>query len=241
MNLLLLSQEDLIEPGIAVISGRRYEHLAEILKIAERTGLCRAGLLNGRIGTGRLLEKDSAAKTITLAVEWTDDPPPPLPLTLVAALPRPQTFKKVIHAAVSMGVKKLCFIQTKKVEKSYWSSPVVSPESVQEHLLLGLEQAVDTVLPEVQYFRQFRPFAEDVLPVIAEGTQLLAAHPDPAGINCPVAAQEPVTLVVGPEGGFDEFEVELLKKSGARMVSLGSRILRTEVAVPVLLSRLFPF
>ena len=241
MNLLLLSPEDLVSPEVAVISGRRYEHLTGILKIAERTGVCRVGVWNGRIGTGRLLEKDAAAGTITLSLALTEDPPPPLPLTLVAALPRPQTFKKVIHAAVSMGVKKLCFIQTKKVEKSYWSSPVVSPESVLEHLLLGLEQSVDTVLPEVQYFRQFRPFAEDVLPVIAEGTQLLVAHPDPAGIDCPVAMQEPVTLVVGPEGGLDDFEVELLKQNGGRMVSLGRRILRTEVAVPVLLSRLFPF
>ena len=39
-----------------------------------------------------------------------------------------------------------------------------------------------------------------------------------------------VAVMVGAEGGFDKSEIELLKKSGAKIISLGSRILRTETA-----------
>ena len=36
--------------------------------------------------------------------------------------------------------------------------------------------------------------------------------------------------MVGPEGGFEEEEIEILKSKGANIVTLGPRILRTETA-----------
>ena len=45
-----------------------------------------------------------------------------------------------------------------------------------------------------------------------------------------------VEVLVGPEGGFDEQEMELLRRSGVNAVSLGPRILRTETAGPAALA-----
>lgn len=39
-----------------------------------------------------------------------------------------------------------------------------------------------------------------------------------------------IGIIVGPEGGFEDREVEILKESGAKVVTLGKRILRTETA-----------
>lgn len=39
-----------------------------------------------------------------------------------------------------------------------------------------------------------------------------------------------VYIIVGPEGGFESFEVEEARRAGVRTVSLGPRILRTETA-----------
>lgn len=44
-------------------------------------------------------------------------------------------------------------------------------------------------------------------------------------------------IIIGPEGGFDESEIELAQKFDFKVVSLGKRILRSETAVIFLLSK----
>lgn len=105
-------------------------------------------------------------------------------------------------------------------------------------MILGLEQARDSVLPEVIIEKRFKPFVEDRLPHMAAGTLGLVGHPGdlPA---CPRAVTQPVTLAIGPEGGWIPYEVDLLRQSGLQPVQLGERILRVETAVTALLARLF--
>lgn len=45
-----------------------------------------------------------------------------------------------------------------------------------------------------------------------------------------------VGFLIGPEGGFDPAEIELLHRSGIRSIGLGRRILRTETAGEAVLS-----
>jgi RsmE family RNA methyltransferase len=56
-----------------------------------------------------------------------------------------------------------------------------------------------------------------------------------ACLNIPHAC----SVVVGPEGGFIPYEVDLLTKNGCQAVSLGNRILRTETSISYILGRLF--
>ena len=239
MNLLLLHPEDWCDDGVAEISGRRYVHAEEVLKLSQRSGECRAGLLNGVVGRGIVESVDAANQRMRLRFVPEQEPPPPLPLILAAALPRPLTLRRVVHAAVTMGVKELWFYQSWKVEKSYWSSPMVAEENLREQIFLALEQSVDTVMPELHFQRRFQTFVQEDLPRMSAGGELLIAHPDPAAVPCPRGLSGKTTLVVGPEGGFTPREVEQLTAAGGTMIGLGPRILRTEVAVPVLISRLF--
>ena len=234
MNLILLQQEDYVDAARVRLSGRRFAHIRNTLS-AEPGQVLLVGLLNGRLGAGTVsvLTQDAVELTVTLEHE----PPQPLPATVIMALPRPKVLKRVLQGVTALGVKRIILTNSWRVEKSYWQSPLLAPDNLRQQLLLGLEQARDTLLPEVDIQPRFKPFVEDILPSIAKGTCALVAHPH-AAHACPANLDGPLTLAIGPEGGFTPYEVEKLVAAGLQPVHLGSRPLRCETAVPALLGRL---
>lgn len=235
MNLLLLEPDDFVGDGRAIVRGRRAVHIARVLRA--RTGeTLVAGRLGGPTGTATVVAIDDEAVSLELALDG--EPPPPLPVTLVLALPRPKVLNRVIASAASLGVKRIVLVNAWRVEKSYWKSPRLESSNLRAQAIAGLEQARDTILPSIELRRLFRPFVEDELPGLSAGTTRLVAHPA-ASARVPEKAIGPVTLVIGPEGGWIAQEIASLERAGFAPVSLGPRILRVETAVAALLTKLF--
>ncbi|MGB0732863.1 MAG: 16S rRNA (uracil(1498)-N(3))-methyltransferase [Pontibacterium sp.] len=237
MNLLLLSPDEIQHNNRGIISApndRRLIHINQVQKPAVGDSL-RVGVIGGNKGTGRILTLSE--QYLELDIELNQPPPKPLALNLVMALPRPKMLKRILQSSTSMGVKDIYFINTYRVDKSYWSTPILQGATLTEQLLLGLEQAGDTHLPKVHLKKRFKPFVEDELPSIAANTRALVAHPYKAA-SCPCASDERTTLAIGPEGGFIDYEVTKLNEAGLKSVHIGERILRVETAVPVLLAKL---
>lgn len=235
MNLLLLEEGDLIAPDRALLQGRRLKHLHEVHR-AEAGDSLRVGLLGGAMGEGRLRSLEADRAELQFSLEQA--PPAKLPLTLLLALPRPKMLRRVLQTVAAMGVPRLVLLNSYRVEKSFWQTPFLEPDAIREQLILGLEQARDTVLPEVVIEKRFKPFVEDRLPAITANTLGLVGHPGPWPA-CPRAVEGPITLAIGPEGGWIPYEVEKLQEAGLNPVQLGERILRVETAVTALLARLF--
>jgi RsmE family RNA methyltransferase len=226
MNLLLLESTDLAADGTARLTGRRLRHALEVLRAAEGDVL-RVGLLGGLVGTAEVLR---TGEELVLRPSF-DLPPPERPgVDLLLAIPRPKALRKVLPAAASVGVDRIVLVNATRVEKSYFDSRVLEPGAVRELLILGLEQARDTRLPEVLVRERFRPFVEDELDALWPGTTRLVAHP---GTDAVLRAQSRRTvLAIGPEGGWVPFEIELLRSREFTPFTLGPRTLRVEVAVP---------
>ena len=235
MNLLLLEEADFIAADRVVLRDRRLTHMQEVHR-SEVGDSLRVGRINGLMGSAELLRLE--AGEAELRVNLDQPPPAKLPLTLVLALPRPKMLRRVFQTVATMGVAKVILVNSYRVEKSFWQTPFLEPEAIREQLILGLEQARDTVLPEIVIEKRFKPFVEDRLPAISAGTLGLVGHPGNFP-PCPRALSEPVTLAIGPEGGWIPYEIDLLAKSGLQPVQLGERILRVETAVTALLARLF--
>jgi len=235
VNLLLLEEADFVAADRVVLADRRFTHMQDIHRVAVGDTL-RVGRIDGLMGTAMVLRLERHEAELQVAF---DRPPPAkLPLTLVLAVPRPKMLRRLFQTVATLGVPRLILVNSYKVEKSFWQTPFLSPESIRENLILGLEQARDTVLPQVIIEKRFKPFVEDRLPAIAQGTLGLVGHPGPYPA-CPRAVEGPVTLAIGPEGGWIPYEVDLLGNAGLAPVQLGERILRVETAVTALLSRIF--
>jgi len=235
MNLLILNTAQ-INGTKATVTGRQLEHLKSVHQATD--GACvRVGEVNGLVGTAIITQIDSQGALLDLQLDT--PPPPPLPLTLVMALPRPKMLRRTLQSVTSMGVKTIYLINSARVEKSFWQTPFLSESALENELLLGLEQARDTLLPKIHLCKLFKPFVEDKLGEIIADSHALVAHPTGA-VPCPVDIKKPTTLIVGPEGGFIPYEIDKLKEVGAEAVTIGARILRVETAVPALISRLFP-
>jgi RsmE family RNA methyltransferase len=236
MNLILLFPEDFAgDTGLARLEGRRLRHVLDVHRASVGDELC-VGVLGGRIGIGKVTLLTQAV--LELEVRLEHSPPMPLPLTLLLALPRPKVLRRVLRSTTALGVKKIILINSHRVEKSYWQSPFLADAAVKEQLVLGLEQAKDTVLPEVLLRPLFKPFVEDELPGLIAGTFPLVAHPS-AAEPCPRDLERSVTLAIGPEGGFIPYEIDKLVSCGFTPVSMGERILSVETAVPALIARFF--
>jgi RsmE family RNA methyltransferase len=237
MNTLLLAPEELAgaRGRVRLAADRRVAHVRSVHRAAVGDTLA-IGVLGGRMGTGVIVRLDGDG--LELDVTLDRDPPVALPLVLVLALPRPKVMRRVLQGVATLGVKRLVLLASWRVEKSYWESPVLGDATLREQLVLGLEQGCDTVLPTVTLHRRFKPFVEDELAALAGASRRLLAHPS-APADCPYAVGTPVTLAIGPDGGFTDYEVEALAAQGFEPVSLGPRVLRVEQVVPALVGRLF--
>ncbi len=234
MNLILLSETDFIKPGRVRLGGRRFCHIKTVHRAALGDTLS-VGVINGKMGIGAITHL--AGSSLEMDIHLDKEPPHPLPITLVLALPRPKMLKRILGAVTSLGVKKIYLINAWRVEKSYWSSPVLEEKNLKKALTLGLEQAKDTLMPQLFLKRFFTPFVKEELPEISKSTLALTAHPK-GNSSCPKHPGRPVTLTLGPEGGFIDKEIGSFETAGFKTVTLGRRILRLETAVPVLISRL---
>ena len=232
MNLVLLSAQP--EQALWEIrESRQLQHLQQHLDLKVGDQL-KVGIRQGK----RYLTEVQAITAEQVLVKPIQELaiPDKLPVTLIVALPRPKVLRRLVMDSVTLGVEKLVLIHSYRVDKSYWQSPFL--QQLDDYVTLGLEQAGDTIAPKIELYRRFKPFVEDVLSewTMPESPSFVA-HPY-AQQGLPTVKTAHCQVLIGPEGGFIPYEVELLEKNGCQSFSLGNRILRTETAISYILGRL---
>lgn len=253
MNMLLFDETDKLASAESVnevnlgspqtfeiqIAGERFIRLKSLLSRLPRGNMVgdyiRVGQMAGWVGRGEVLSMSE--RHANILVTLSEAPVAKIPVTLVLALPRPKMLRRILRMVGELGVERLVLINTGRVEKSYWQTPVLKTQTLHEYLLAGLAQTGDTVLPELNVHRSFRDFVTSHLGDLVKQRDFLVAHPGDFA-SCPARGARPICLCVGPEAGFTAYEVDQFQSYGAQLISLGARVLRVETAVPVLLSRM---
>ena len=157
----------------------------------------------------------------------------PLRLTLAQALLKGNAFDRVLTDATELGVQAIVPMVTART--------VVQPRPREEEakvrrwekiLEAAAAQSGRVKVPRVDYPT---PFAE-LLKRDWAGLKLLLWEGAPSDASLPATKTREVVLLVGPEGGFAESEVEAAKEAGFQLLSLGPRVLRADTAGPAALA-----
>lgn len=236
MNLLLVEPAEVDAAGDVRLAGVRAAHLIDVLKVQPGSGL-RLGILDGAQGRGTVTSVTSAEVSIRCVFDAAAPPRPAVDVLL--ALPRPKVLRRLWAQIAALGVGRIMLTNAARVERHYFDSHIVTPACYRPLLIEGLQQARDTRVPEVSVHRQFKVLVEDELDELIGNAIRLAA--DPASTRSARDATEKIggrriVLAIGPEGGWNRFELAVLEAHGFDLIGLGPRTLRSDTACIALLA-----
>ncbi len=228
MNRIILEASE-VRDGVAVVHGRRAVHIASVLKAVPGKKLA-IGVLNGWIGTG-IVQQASAAEVL-MECNLCGPVPAEQDIDVILALPRPKVMKRLWAPLAAMGVRRVVLVNADQVERVYFDTHWIDEEHFRPLMIEGLEQSGATRLPHVVIRKQFKPFVEDELDSLVVCRRRLALDPNGSGFprDLCTSADGGIVMAIGPEGGWTGYELDLLECRGFERVSLGWRVLRSDVA-----------
>jgi 16S rRNA (uracil1498-N3)-methyltransferase len=188
-------------------------------------------VVDGPRGTASV--ESIAGEIVSLRCALEPQIPPRPTIDLLLAVPRPKVMRRLWAQIAALGVGQIILTNAEKVERNYFDTHMLAPDTYRPLLIEGLQQARDTRLPIVSIHRRFKMLVEDHLDALfAAGLRVVA---DPSATT-PLAelvranAAERALLAIGPEGGWNAFELALLEAHGFKKAGMGLRTLRTDTA-----------
>ncbi|MFT4104422.1 MAG: 16S rRNA (uracil(1498)-N(3))-methyltransferase [Lacrimispora sp.] len=232
-------KEDQVGAETVSITGPDVNHMKNVL----RMGAGEEILISNGVDKDYLCEivsvssEEVLAKILSVTEGGTELP---ARLYLFQGLPKSDKMELIIQKAVELGVYEIIPVETKrtvvKLDKKKEESKLKRWQAVSESAAKQSKRLIIPKVSGVMTFRQALEFAEKeldrtVIPFehagnMAETREILK------GIEPGMSAG----IFIGPEGGFEDSEVELATVHGAKPITLGKRILRTETAGLALLS-----
>ena len=119
MNLLLIDPIN-INNNQTVICETKSWHILNILKLQQGDKI-RVGIINGEMGTGKILS--TASGRVTIEIDCSIKAPRPPEIQLILAMPRPKVLRRILKCISSTGIKSIYLINCLKVEKATGKRP----------------------------------------------------------------------------------------------------------------------
>ena len=228
------------------VTGEDVNHIRNVLRMRIGEDL-EAVDENGLVSTCRITALDK--ETVTAEVLFTEmsGAELPSPLTLYMGLPKFEKMELIIQKAVELGASRIVPVKTArtvvKLDEKKAAAKQVRWQAIAE---AAAKQSKRTVIPEVApvmtYKEALREASEISLADPGHPGQVFIPYEKAEGVEASRAlirglkTGSPVSVFIGPEGGFEEKEVELALEAGAKTLTLGPRILRCETAAITVLS-----
>lgn len=223
--------EDNKKDGKYFIVGADFNHIKNVLRmgVAERflvscndtSDLCEIERIESDTVIVKIIEENYQSTNL------------PIKIHLFQGLPKSDKLELIIQKAVELGVASVTPVAMKrsivKIDDKKKKSKTERWQAIAE---AAAKQSKRTAIPEVREVMSYKEMLNaakdlDLLLVPYECAEGMAATKDALS---QIKAGMSVGIIIGPEGGFEQREIDEALKIGGKVISLGSRILRTETA-----------
>ena len=206
-----------------------YHHLKKVLKVKLGSRIDCA-VENGPRGKGKieLINNEEAVLTF----QWDSlHSPDFMPIRLIVGLSRPQTCRKILEQASTMGVEEIHFFGAQKGECSYASSTLWTTDEWQKKIRTGVAQAFSSHIPLCKLHYDLESLLAEIPEKIGIRLGLDNYESEAKLKACAIRTREFIWLAVGAERGWSDDERNQLRANGFSLKHLGKRILRVETAL----------
>ena len=223
---------DLPVGTVATLTEEAYRHLVIVLRRIPGDAVT---LFNGRGGEYACAIESVAKRNLTVRVNESREVSreSPMQIMLAQAVSKGERMDYTIQKAVELGVTAIQPVVTDHVvvrlDTERWTR---KQEHWQGVAVAAAEQSGRTMVPTVAPVLDLR----DWMPTCPADALRLVLSPVASPVTLSRGADQPVVLLVGPEGGLSEVEIKLADLAGFVSLPLGPRVLRTETAAVVALS-----
>ncbi|MBC2607102.1 RsmE family RNA methyltransferase [Pelagicoccus albus] len=223
MNIVLLEPSE-VEAGFLSLEDERAKHVLKVLRrqVGDEFDV---GLIDGP--KGKATVQAVSADGLELSFEWGSEESDLLPIDLIVGLSRPQTMRKILNEATTLGVRSIRFVATERGEPSYAESKLWSSGEWRRHVVAGVAQAFATRMPEVSWGVSLE---EALRTTSGAKSKLCLDNYEGVARLGSVAIGGSVAMAIGSERGWTAGERELFRGLGWTLVGMGERVLRTETA-----------
>lgn len=225
-------QKEQVQDSEIVIEGADVNHIKNVLRMR-----CGEVILisdtDGMEYTCRVSQIDTQQVRASIEDIQNHSHELPVEITLYQGLPKADKLELIIQKTVELGVSKIVPVAMKrsivKIEPKKEDAKVKRWNSIAES---AAKQSKRSIIPEVTNVKTYQQAWQEAseLDVVLLPYELAEGMNGTREVFAQLKPHTRIGIFIGPEGGFDDSEVAMAKQQGAKIISLGRRILRTETA-----------
>lgn len=225
-----------------VLSGGNYNHVKNVLRkqVGDTLLICDG---QGSEFDCEIISEEAGTIVLRIADRRQSTSELPVSVVLFQGIPKKDKMEWIIEKSVELGASAVIPVSCMRSVVKFNDDKREEKKTVRWNAIAeaAAKQSGRGIVPEVaspMSFREAMLFAKETCDGIlfpyenAEGMHELKIAADG------IANGQKIAVFIGPEGGFDPEEVAFAESCGAKIISLGSRILRTETAGLAVLSYL---
>lgn len=235
-------EENQIKDNKIIITGTDVKHISNVLRMekGEKIQICDKDTIKNYIVKIEDIETDKIITNIVEELQTSIESN--VEIDLYQGLPKADKMELIIQKTTEIGIYKIIPIDmvrcVVKLDEKDAKKKIERWQKIAEG---AAKQSKRDIIPQVENKIKLK----EVIDKIKEYDIFIVAYEEETNRSLKTILRDiknksnyKIGILVGPEGGIDSKEIEILKENGAKVVTLGKRILRTETAPIVMVGNI---